>query len=330
LDVWFTIKSKYCLLTWMVARLATEVKKTHPEWPLTVFLRNTSVDNWFKSTAKADRIVHGSISDTELVQSLSKEHDIVINAITSFDGDFVDVIISGMEERPESSKGTLVHISGTGNFIDYGTSGNFNPDSKVWNDDHEDDIRQITRKMFNGPTDVPVLEAGERGKIVTYTVCLALTYGKNIGPAPNLGVGYNIFTGNTKQQGFAPYVGDGTAVASTVHIGDAVPFITKIVGIAGTEKPAGSAYSRYYILHGERVAWKDLSTELGKVLYKKGVISSPEPKSVPAAEAGAGEIGVLIGSNMLVRGDRAARLGFKPTQPSILVQLKEDLLAHSF
>jgi hypothetical protein len=100
---------------------------------LTVLLRNTSVDEWFKSTGKVDRIVHGSISDTELVRSLSKEHDIVINSISSFDGEFISNVIAGMEERPPSSKGTLIHISGTGNFIDYGTSGNFNPSSRVAN-----------------------------------------------------------------------------------------------------------------------------------------------------------------------------------------------------
>ncbi len=115
------------------ARLVIDVKEAHPDWSLTVFVRNTKVDEWFKSTAKVDRIVHGSISDTDLVRSQSKGHDIVINAITSFDGDVVANIISGMEERPEESKGTLIHVSGTGDFIDYGKSGDFNPKSKVWN-----------------------------------------------------------------------------------------------------------------------------------------------------------------------------------------------------
>lgn len=61
-----------------------------------------------------------------------------------------------------------------------------------------------------------VLQAGERGKIITYIVCSAITYGPNTGPSPNLGVAYNIFTSNAKAHGFVPYVGDGTAVASAV------------------------------------------------------------------------------------------------------------------
>jgi hypothetical protein len=115
------------------AHLALDLKKSQPNWTLTVFVRNTTVDEWFTSTAHEDRIVHGSIADTELVRSLSKEHDIVINAITSFDGDFVANVISGMEDRPQNSKGTLIHLSGAGNFIDYSKTGNFNPNSKTWN-----------------------------------------------------------------------------------------------------------------------------------------------------------------------------------------------------
>lgn len=120
-------------LTRFTARLAADIKRSHPDWALTAFFRNSFADEYFRSTARVDRIVHGSFSDTELVRTLSKEHDIVVNAASSFDGDFVNVIISGMEEHPASNTGTLIHLSGTGNFIDFGTTGNFNPKSKVWN-----------------------------------------------------------------------------------------------------------------------------------------------------------------------------------------------------
>ncbi|KAK5384285.1 hypothetical protein LTR20_008573 [Exophiala xenobiotica] len=314
------------------ARLAADIKRSHPDWALTAFFRNPSADEYFKSTARVDTIVHGSFSDTDLVRTLSKSHDIVINAATSFDADFVNLIISGMEERPASNKGTLIHVSGTGNFIDFGTTGNFNPDSKVWNDDDEEDIKLINKNMFNGPTDVPVLEAGERGKIITYIVCLAVTYGQNIlGPSANLGVGYSIFTGLARGLGFVPFIGDGTGVLSTVHIEDAVPFITKIVGVAGTETaPEGSAYSRYYILHGERLNWKEFGTVIAPVLYAKGLVSSPQPKKVAMEEAGEGEVKHLIAGNMLVKGDRAARMGFNPSHESMLVAMKKDLGEHVF
>lgn len=183
--------------------------------------------------------------------------------------------------------------------------------------------------MFNGPTDTPILEAGQRGKIITYIVCLAVTYGQNVlGSSANLGVGYVILTGLAKSLGFVPYIGEGTAVVSTVHVEDAIPFIQKIIRVAGTEQPMGNAYSRYYILHGERLNWRDFGSALAPILYAKGLVSSPEPRRVSIDEAGEGEAKHLIAGNMLVQGDRAARLGFKPVQPSMLVSMKNDLGFH--
>jgi nucleoside-diphosphate-sugar epimerase len=179
--------------------------------------------------------------------------------------------------------------------------------------------------MFNGATDVPILEAGVRGKIITYIVCFGITYGANIGPVPNKGVAYNILTMNAQAHGFVPYVGTGSAVANVTHAADGVEFLSKIVTIAGTQQPEGSPYERYYILEGERVSWKDLSTALAKVLFEKGLVKEKEPKAVPAEDAGQGEIGALLSSNMLVNGERSKRIGYKHAQPSILVQLREDL-----
>jgi hypothetical protein len=63
-----------------------------------------------------------------------------------------------------------------------------------------------------------VLDAGNEGSIKTYIVCEALTYGSAPGPFPALGVGYKILTGNAISLGYVPYVGDGSAVLSTVSI----------------------------------------------------------------------------------------------------------------
>ena len=125
-----------------------------------------------------NNVAIGEFGDFEKIKTLSKEHDIVINAGNSFTGDPVTAIAAGLRERPSDSKGKLIHISGmldefkafdpfrcvheqrmltstpgAGNFIDFGTSGQFNPESKVWSDASEDDIKLINDKMFNGPSD---------------------------------------------------------------------------------------------------------------------------------------------------------------------------------
>lgn len=116
-----------------------------------------------------------------------------------------------------------------------------------------------------------------------------------------------------------------TADRIQAHVMDAVPFMLKILELAASGPAQGSVYSRWYNVETQRVTWKELATELAKVMYEKGFFKSPEPKSVPLEEAGEGEVKYLVAGNMLMKTNRSAKLGFKATHPSILVQIHEDL-----
>jgi nucleoside-diphosphate-sugar epimerase len=170
-----------------------------------------------------------------------------------------------------------------------------------------------------------VLGAGKDGSVETYIVCPAVVYGGAAIASKTIGVGYNLVTGNAKPLGYVPYVGDGSAVLATTHIIEVISFLLKIIERAAEGPADGSVYSRWYNLQTNRVAWKDLATELAKVMFTKGIFQSNEPKSVPIDEAGEGEVKHLVGSNMLMEGPRAAQMGHKPTQRSILEQIHEDL-----
>ncbi|KAF5619605.1 NAD(P)-binding domain protein [Fusarium tjaetaba] len=296
------------------------LKQAHPDWSITAYVRSPQSE----SQLNADRVIVGDFSDFEKVKAASAEHDIAVNAGNSFTADPVAAIIAGQKSR--GTKGKVIHISGGGNFIDFGTSGGFNSESKVWNDANEDDINAIHKEMFNGQSDTLVLEAGNGDDgIDTYIVCPSVVYGGASISSPVLGVGYKLITGNAKPLGYVPYVGDGTAVLSTCHILDLVDFLVKISDVAAQGPAESSPYSRFYMLETSRVAWKDLATELAKMMHARGIFSSPVPKSVEFEQAGEGEVKYLVGSNMLMKGDRAAAMGFKAKYPSILTQIHEDL-----
>ncbi|KAH7178169.1 hypothetical protein DER46DRAFT_675908 [Fusarium sp. MPI-SDFR-AT-0072] len=296
------------------------LKQAQPDWSITAYIRNPQAN----TQLNADRVVVGDFSDFEKVKAASAEHEIAVNAGNSFTADPVAAIIAGQKSR--GPKGKVIHISGGGNFIDFGTSGNFNPESKVWNDANEDDIKAIHKEMFNGQSDTLVLEAGNGDDgIDTYIVCPSVVYGGASISSPILGVGYKLITGNAKPLGYVPYVGEGTAILSTCHILDLVNFLVKISDVAAQGPAEGSPYSRFYMLETSRVAWKDLATELAKMMHARGIFSSPEPESVEFEQAGEGEVKYLVGSSMLMKGDRAAAMGFKAKHPSILTQIHEDL-----
>lgn len=115
------------------APLTREIRKAYPDWPVTVYVRNIQVDDYLKLNLGANRVVHGAFDEADKIRALAKEHQLVINAGSSFDPTLSAAIIAGLKERPTESKGTLIHISGCGNFLDGGTTGVANPIGKVWN-----------------------------------------------------------------------------------------------------------------------------------------------------------------------------------------------------
>lgn len=112
---------------------------------------------------------------------------------------------------------------------------------------------------------------------------------------------------------------------SQIHILDLVGFLVNISELATKGPAQGTSYERYYMLETSRVQWKDLAAELAKVMHARGHFPSPKPRKVPFELAGEGEVKHLVAANMLFEGRRAAAMGFKPQQPSILAEIHADL-----
>jgi hypothetical protein len=79
------------------------------------------------------RIVHGSFDEKDKIVALAKEHDIVINVGSSWDVPLSEYIAEGLRQQPEGKKRTLIHMSGTGNFVDKRwVDGSSHAEAKVW------------------------------------------------------------------------------------------------------------------------------------------------------------------------------------------------------
>lgn len=98
-----------------------------------MYFRNPQADDWFFNVVGVDRVEHGTFEDAARVRALAAEHDMVINTGSSFDPSLSQAIIDGLKQRKGGPKGTLIHVSGGGNFIDHRTDGRYDPASKVWN-----------------------------------------------------------------------------------------------------------------------------------------------------------------------------------------------------
>jgi hypothetical protein len=101
---------------------------------VTVYLRNTAIDTYLTQTAGVKRIVHGTFDEHEKISALAQEHDIVINVGSSWDVPLSEAILKGLKQRPDGKKTTLIHMSGTANFVDESRAdGGHNENAKVWN-----------------------------------------------------------------------------------------------------------------------------------------------------------------------------------------------------
>lgn len=124
-----------------------------------------------------------------------------------------------------------------------------------------------------------------------------------------------------------PYIGEGTSLFQSLHVEDFPPFVLKVIEEAmQNPEPKGSVYSRFYIITSQATTWIDTSNAFARLLHAQGVVSSPEAKSVPLAEAGSGELPHLLqGASMLLENDRAKRLGYKPLKEGLLEWLENEV-----
>ncbi|KAK4941151.1 hypothetical protein LTR10_018824 [Elasticomyces elasticus] len=296
-----------------------------PGLPVTVFLRNKNLDVYLYETAKVDKVVHGTFDEKDKIVALAKTHDIVINVGSSWDVPLSEAIVEGLKQQPDGKKRTLIHMSGTGNFVDKRwTDGAFHADTKVWSDDDTEDMKLINPEMLNGGPDTVVLNASRDSQIGTFIVFPSGIYGEAAGPVPALGVIQLVFREKAQELGFVPYVGDGSAIFNCLHVKAITPFMLLLLGLALQEdKSQRSVYERCFIIGGQEMPWKAASEAFAKSLHAEGVIPSPEARSVKLEEAGGGELPMLMASNMRLTSPRAQRLGYKNEEVSLEEYLKQ-------
>lgn len=92
-----------------------------------------------------------------------------------------------------------------------------------------------------------------------------------------------------------------------------------------SDEPKGSVYERCYIIGSQNDPFKDICAAFARIFHAKGIVSSPEAKSITLAETSdlASRIWRVISSSVLVKNERAVKLGYKATQPSWLESVHE-------
>jgi nucleoside-diphosphate-sugar epimerase len=81
--------------------------------------------------AQGLKTVEGSAEDAALLKSLAGKYDIVLDMADSSKPDITQALVEGVKTRPKGDA-VLVHVTGTGNFLDGKGTGEYDHASKVW------------------------------------------------------------------------------------------------------------------------------------------------------------------------------------------------------
>ena len=271
----------------------TSFLQQYPEIAVTVFLRSTAYDEVLRGLNVA--AAHGTYDDTNEVQQLVSRHNIIINVGSSWNTALTEAILRGAHVNSGEKKKILIHMSGAGNFTDYGKSGNIVSQAKPWNDANPEDVRKVNPTMLNGACDELVLKAASAGVVNGFIICPGGIYGlgsKNdvtdgTSP-PSLGVWATWMVQNVTNLGFSPYVGEGTAVFPTIHVDDVVQLMflifEKALNTWDSYKPE-DAYKNFYLGIDERYGGRTLATAFADFVSKTRKLDI-KTKQVNFEEAG--------------------------------------------
>ena len=308
--------------------LINVLRETYPKDPITAYLRSVELDEALKALSDVT-IEHGTFEEYDRIEKLAANHEIIINCAASFNPPLTSAILQGIRDTNvvnAPKHPILLHLSGTGNFVDHSRTGEYISKEHPFNDGNPDDVRKIDASYPpNGATDELILAAASKGEVNALFVCPGGIYGQSanhvgakIGAtaakAPGVWVSWSI--NNVQTLGFSPYVGPGTSVIRLVHVDDVVS-LTMLVYQKALEtwdsyKPE-DVYGHFYICVDETPESKSVAEAFGELLYREGKIASSAPKQVTYEEAGT--TAYYSAGNTMVEPVKAKELGWRPRAP---------------
>ncbi|KAH6956349.1 hypothetical protein DER45DRAFT_630930 [Fusarium avenaceum] len=270
-------------------------------------------------------VLFSTLDDTELLEQLASEHDVVIHAANGYHIPSAKALIKGLAQRKARTGEAVhyVHNSGTSNFGDRPVSGAYteNP-PRVFSD--KDDIyeyekyREGIETYHQRTADVAVFELGARTGVSTYIICSPLIYGRGTGLFNKSSIQIPILIKSAIARGEAIYAGNGFGIWDHTHIEDIAALYTLVLAKAIAKEDVPSGKDGFYFANAGRQSWCDIAKGIARVGHQLGKLPA-EPKSVTLAEASQAWFGgdenltePAICSHSLTNGERSRELGWMP------------------
>ncbi|VDC03931.1 unnamed protein product [Peniophora sp. CBMAI 1063] len=302
-----------------------KIRERFPDWPITALVRKEQHVDAVRATGVEVVQPLASKDQYQVIAEEVYKAELTINVADCDDVKLCESILGAMKKKVEDGKpkGVFLHTSGAMLFNDLSADGNA-VDGSYWNDNSEEDMKNIDPDALHGPVDTRVLKAGEEGYVTNYTLCPAAVVGTGSGPVkvPSIFVKMLIqyFTAAKR-----PLIAaEGTSRYNYVHIDDLVDLYLRLLEvIVSGEQANDSSYARYYIGDSTEIPFKTVAEVYGTELTRLGLLPTAKVESIPRAQVD-GRARVF-GADMRIRGDRAHALGWNPRPVDMRETIVEDI-----
>lgn len=280
-------------------------------------------------------VLFKNLDDTETVENIAGQHDLIINAGTGFHLSSAVAMVRGLARgcRDRSQQPWLIHTAGSSNTCDTPLTGESHPER--WFDDADPitayEFEKVEDERMPYPqrtTELAVLDAGEETGVNVISLQIGNIIGQGSGLFSNSPGVTPTLMRFVLEKGYGFQLGDGTGHLGFVHVDDLADLYVLLSQriLRAEDEPLPRGRSGIIFPCVGMVKFTDISWGCVEAAWSKGVLpkdGGPQTKEVRKIELD--EIAPFLGEGPLLRyvaslfaahwntiGTTAKKLGWKP------------------
>ncbi|KAL4807754.1 hypothetical protein BDV18DRAFT_135972 [Aspergillus unguis] len=303
------------------------VTQSHPDWEVSVLVRNKEKGAKLASEYPNVRVVQGDLDSASIIEDETKNADIVFHCADCDHVASANAIAKGAAHHTAQKPLWLIHTSGTGILtVEDFRSNTWGLERPKQHDDWDgvDELLNLPDDALHRNVDKIIIEAGQRSpdSVKVAIVCPPTIYGPGRGPGNQKSVqAYWLAAAVLKRKkGFL--VGEGKNYWHQIHVQD----LSDLYRLLGDAAAAGGGKATwndkgYYLAENGPFVWGDVQRAVAKAAYEKKLIPSPDAEPISDAEVSElNNFGLYAwGSSSRGWSHRGKKLlGWSPSKPSLL------------
>ncbi|KAH9947915.1 NAD-P-binding protein [Amylocystis lapponica] len=276
--------------------------------------------------------VVGSLADTDKLESLASQADVVFNCADADNVDATKAILRGLKNKYDATGVTpvLIHTSGTGVLTT-------NNAATIYDDSDPTQIESLAPTQVHRVVDLEIVGADAKGYIKSYIVLPSVIWGLASGPLVDAGIVnphsmlIPMIIKASLDRGQAGTVGEGKNIWPYVNIDEVVDLYIILLDNILSGTPVGHGREGFYFGENGEHSLYDISRAIGAAMVELGKAKTDEVTSFSKAELDKylGPAVEVVGANSRCHASRSRSIGWKPVKgpQDVLASIKPEIEA---